>query len=329
MKIAFTIATNNYLPSASAVGNSYLRHNPEDKFIIFLLDKLKPNFNLTSFSNCDIREVNTESIKEFSEMLKNYTLFEIITAIKPTLALNLLLESPSCEGFIFIDSDTLIYNSMEEIDRLFERGYEIILTTHFFTPLPQDGCYPDEKTYLNCGLHNAGFFAFKQGENTFKFLEWWEQRLKTECTLDFSKGLFYEQVWLNFVPQFFKNVKILEHPGYNVGYWNFHERAFFEDVNGVHKINENFPLVMFHFSGFDITTPDVISKYQNRYTFVEKPEFRPLFQDYINVLVANRFDEFANEKSYYLPLTKVLPKSSKVKRLILRVLTAFERNLSD
>ena len=326
MKIAFTIATNNYLPSAGAVAHSFLKHNPDDKFVIFLLDKLKPSFNLEVFSGCDIREVDSTTIRDFDEMASRYTLFELITAIKPSLALNLMRES-TADGYIFIDSDTLVYSSMVEIDRLLEEGFEIILSTHFFNPLSADGCFPDEKTYLNCGLHNAGLFAFKQGENTLAFLEWWEQRLKKECIIDFSKGLFYEQIWLNFVPQYFEKVNILTHPGYNVGYWNFHERHLSETSSGDYMINNDFELVMFHFSGFDINTPELISKYQNRYSFGEKPEYKQLFLNYTEILKFHRFHDYANEHSYYLSLTRKTPKDSKVKKVLKHALTRIKQLL--
>ena len=40
------------------------------------------------------------------------------------------------------------------------------------------------------------------------------------------------------------------------------------------------PLRFFHFSGYDFRRPELISKFQNRFTFADRPDIAPLFQLY-------------------------------------------------
>ena len=100
-----------------------------------------------------------------------------------------------------------------------------------------------------------------------KFLEWWGKRLETKAHINFAKGMFTDQIWLNFAPLFFKNVCILDHPGYNMAYWNLHERSLTNSMK-VFKNGEEFNLVFYHFSGFDPLKPDILSQYQDRFSIL-------------------------------------------------------------
>ncbi len=48
--------------------------------------------------------------------------------------------------------------------------------------------------------------------------------MRNKAFIDLKKGLFVDQIWINFVPLFFKKVRIFLHHEYNVAYWNLHER---------------------------------------------------------------------------------------------------------
>ena len=304
MNLAFTIATSDYLSQAITVGYSYVEHNPEDKFVIYLFDKIQGRFDSSQFLPLEIIEVDTSQIENFDEMLIKYNLFELLTAIKPSISLMALNQFKEYDCYIFLDSDMLVYNNFSEVNMIIDTGIEIIISSHFFSLIPVDGNYPDDKTYFNCGIYNAGFYVFTQGRNAVAFLNWWQERLKTECLLDFSRGLFYEQVWLNLVPIYFENVSIIKHPGFNVGYWNFHERALTVAENSELRINEDYPLVFFHFSGYDIRSPDILSKFQNRYSFENKPNMKQLFDNYRDLLIANETNQLSGLKCYYKPLVR-------------------------
>jgi len=59
-------------------------------------------------------------------------------------------------------------------------------------------------------------------------------------------------------------------------------------------------LKFYHFSGFLLGEPDVISKYQNRYTFDQKEDVKPLFNDYIHLLKKYLYEKFENIECFYV-----------------------------
>lgn len=317
MKVSYTIATANYLAQAKVAGQSLLEHNPDYQFFIFLLDKVDGQFDVSYFQPIEIIEIADAGIPELPGMLERYSLFELSNALKPFVA-EYLFNTLDIDSLVYIDSDIWVFAPFKEVNRL-QIDFCILLTSHLHSPLPQDGCLLDEKAFLNAGIYNGGFFALKRSQSTFEFLAWWKSRLITECKVDFSKGLFVDQLWLNFVPLFFTGVKIIEHPGYNLAYWNFHERSL--SVNdGRYIINEVDELVFFHFSGYDFLRPDTISIHQTRYDFNNRPEFRLLFSVYKERIFASNFEFFSGIKPYYRG-HKILPaKPGYLRRLRFKVI---------
>ena len=76
-------------------------------------------------------------------------------------------------------------------------------------------------------------------------------KLKDLCFVQVDKGLFVDQIWLNYAPLYYDRVFIIRHLGYNIAYWNFHERSI-EQMGGRWFVNKKFPLKFFHFSGIHI-----------------------------------------------------------------------------
>jgi hypothetical protein len=158
-----------------------------------------------------------------------------------------------------------------------------------------------EPTVLNVGLYNLGFIAVRRSEETDKFLQWWMIKLKKQCVIDLKNGLFVDQLWINFVPVYYEKVLVLKHPGYNMAYWNLHERTVTRGNKG-YTVNDRFPLVFFHFSGFNFNKPDSISKYQLKYSFEQRPDLAPLFEEYRKMVLHNRFEHFSKLPCAYVQL---------------------------
>ncbi len=82
---------------------------------------------------------------------------------------------------------------------------------------------------------------------------------------------------MDLTPGLFEGVRVLRDPGYNVAYWNLHERAI--SLEGGPHVN-GLPLHFFHFSGFDPDQPSVLSKYQDRYAMADIGVARKLYSKY-------------------------------------------------
>lgn len=300
-QLAFTICSNNYLAQAVTLGYSLIRHNPDYIFKIGLTDIRNGQINYQSWP-FEIVEVSSIGISDFEGMIKRYNIIELNTAVKP-FYFRYFFETDSSIGVIvYFDPDILIFGSLNELNDIMIRS-AVVITPHFTTPL-NDNKWQAEEDFLNSGLYNLGFLALKRDVISGKLIEWWAERLMNKAYINPSKGLFTDQIWINFVPLFFDNVCILKHPGYNMAYWNLHERRLGEDLNVI-KDDKSYPLVFFHFSGYDPLRPDILSKYQDRYNFEERSDIKDIFKDYTEKVIKNGYNTFSGYPSYYSELKKV------------------------
>ena len=296
MNLVFTICSNNYLAQAISLGASLLRHNPDYIFKIGLVDRRNEMIQYDQISY-ELVEVENIGISSFDDMFKQYSITELNTAVKPFYFKYFFSLIPKIDRIIYLDPDIMVYSPFAELDKVLEEN-EIVITPHFTTPIDDDR-FQAENDFLNSGLYNLGFIALKKGIESQKLIEWWAKRLETKAFISFAKGMFTDQIWINFAPLFFDRVHILLHPGYNMAYWNLHERIL-KDSKMVIKKNISYPLVFFHFSGFNPLRPDVLSKYQDRFSFENRKDIVNLFVEYSSMIKSNKYFENADIPCYYV-----------------------------
>jgi hypothetical protein len=302
MKTVFTICSNNYLAQAKALGDSLIKHNPKYQLIIGLVDKLSENIDYSFFNPYEIIPIEELGIEGFDEMSNTYEITELNTAVKPFIFHFLFKRDTAIESIVYFDPDIFIYKPLDELENcLIENN--IVLTPHFFTTI-NDDFRLSEPDILNAGLYNLGFIAVKRSDETEKFLKWWMTKLKKQCLIDLKNGLFVDQLWINFVPLYFEKVYILKHLGYNVAYWNLHERQITKHED-VYFVNQLYPLVFYHFSGYNFEYPEKVSKHQNRFNFDQRQDIAPLFQDYHQTVIANNFEELSKISCHYILPKKI------------------------
>ena len=272
-KIVLTVCTAAYLAQAKALGDSLLKFNPGYKLVIGLVDRLDGRIDSDYWKPHELVEVHELNIPQFEKMYTQYTTLELVCAVKSFYTDHLFkLYSP--DQVIFMDCDILILDSLGYIESELN-NFSILLTAHVTKPFPNDGRKPEEKTILKTGMFNAGFYAVRNDENGKSFISWWKERMIDQCYERPKEGLNADQKWLNFLPFYFKRVKVLEHPGCNLAYWNFHERT-------IEKKQEKFfandkPLIFFHYSGYSLNHPDLISRHQDRFDMKANPALNELF----------------------------------------------------
>jgi hypothetical protein len=298
MKIAYTIATSNYLAQAKTVADSLKAHNPEYQFYIGLVDKIDDRIDRSFFAPHIILEVATLGIPDFIEMYDKYDIFEISNAMKPFFAAYLLQTHSSLQTLIYIDTDILVFDKFTYIEECLTTN-AICITPHILNTIPDDGFEATEMNFLNAGIYNAGFFAMAAQSNIVKeFIEWWKKKLRLYCFNNVAKGQYVDQIWLNYVPLYFEKVFIIRHLGFNVAYWNLHERNI-SNNEGKYYVNNTYPLVFYHFSGYSLDNANSISIYQNRFTFEQRPELVPLFEKYRMEVMKNNYLYYKQIECYY------------------------------
>lgn len=303
MTIAFTICSINYLAQARTLGDSLKETNPGIRYFVGLVDRLDGvEFSNEYQPDVPLVEIHTIGIAGFEEMCDRYNITELNTAVKPFFFSYFFKNYPEADKVIYFDPDIIVYQPLVDLEEKLDR-YDAVVTPHICSPI-EDTKTPNELHHLNTGVYNLGFCAFRRSQQTQQFLHWWEEKLRFECLIALCDGLFVDQHWMNFLPLFIENTFIEKHPGYNAAYWNLHERAF--SIQGDHHtVNEGALVHFFHYSGYDPRQPGLISKYQDRFTFEERPDLRALFQYYHNQLIKNGNEYYRRFPCVYIKPTKI------------------------
>lgn len=314
---AFTIVSRNYISFAKTLCESFLAHHPESTFYVILVDEID-DFGLVESSRYQLIPMADLSLPGADLFPFKYSILELNTAVKP-FAYRHIFERFSVDALLYIDPDIRIFEYLTHVWEALSHS-EVVLTPHMFVPL-EDSKSPSELNILQSGTYNLGFLGLRRGETSEKLLKWWSRKLFSECVVDIPRGLFVDQKWMDLVPAYFENVHILRHPGYNVAYWNLHERYISQD--GDKFLCNGEPLYFFHFSGFKPESPDIISKHQNRHEFWHfEAALKNLFDSYKGRLERNFYYDTKDLKFAFSELknsVKITPYITACVRALLSV----------
>lgn len=314
MKIAYTVCSLNRLGQILVLGKSLLQYNPEYRFIIGLADEEGERLP-ASYEGFEFISLSAIHLDVHEKITTQYDIFELSCALKAYYGRYILAKYQPDQLFYF-DTDMAVYHSLAYLETELEQ-YSILLTPHYLAPVPEDGKYPMERDVLNSGLYNGGFFAVKNDATGKHFFEWWCNRLADQGYNNVSEGMMVDQLWLNLVPLFFKDVLIVSHAGCNFAYWNMHERLLTEK-DGALYVNEQ-PLLFYHFSGYRVDQPQKISIHQNRFQLGDNTAVKKLITAYHQQLVAHGFEQYlALECVYGKP--RLVKKHSLPKRIVMGML---------
>lgn len=275
----FTIVSKNYISYARVLMNSFRKYHTDWDCLVLLVDKIEGYFDPYQ-ENFKMIEIEQLEIPNEDSLIFKYNIMELNTAVKPFF-IEHLFKNQNYETILYFDPDILILKDLSHLFKILKE-YSILLIPHITSPIPEDGKQQSEIDIMRAGCYNLGFIGLSHYEKIKEFLKWWQERLSKYCFSAPEAGLFVDQKWIDLVPSMNDGVYILRHPGYNVAYWNLHERNI-QIIKGEYVVNEK-PLFFFHFSGIDINHLDSISKYQNRYKLNDIENLRGLFETYKKLL---------------------------------------------
>jgi hypothetical protein len=283
MKIAYlTVCSNSYLGQAMTLAESLASSVPGATLLAYLTDEPEPAVSPSNSFIClvPMEEYATPDIREMAE---RYDTFQFSTAMKPYCMLH-ALEKRGFDAVVYLDSDTMVTAPLVHVTDALERGVSCVMTPHITEPV-KDGTYPDEDSYLNCGVFNTGFAAFSKSPEALRFLRWWAGKTQFGCITATNLGIFVDQAYCNMAPCFFDNMLVLRNKGYNLAYWNLMHRPISKLGDTYSVENE---LVRFvHFSGFVTGRRDIVSKYQVRYDSANCGLFVELLDRYHDMFERN------------------------------------------
>lgn len=275
MFAACTIISRNYLHFARTLCRSFLAAHPSAAFYVLLVDRPGENEDLHDepFTAVWVEELG---IPDFLSVAFKYNILELNTNVKASF-LKWILSKCDVTRLIYLDPDIYVYSSLSTIDNLLLEK-DITLTPHILSPI-RDRKRPAEQDFLRSGVFNLGFIGVSNRAPAWEFLNWWEARCLDSGFSDQRSGLFVDQKWIDLVPCLFSNIEIIRNPGYNVAYWNIHERTI-NEADGHYFVNGSHELGFFHFSGIVFADLNRISKYQDRFTLQERRDLVRLFEAY-------------------------------------------------
>ena len=303
MKIAFTICSNNYLAQAITLGKSIIQKNNDVEFYIGLLDKRAENIHIPeNIKLVTVDEVVNEEI--LSELSSKLNIVELNTSVKPSYFKYFINNFPATQRIYYIDPDIEFYQPLNFLNDSLEE-YAIILTPHFFTPIPLDDRIPGENIATNYGMYNLGFLGINpKFIDAIQMLDWWEERCLKNCIIDLSNGIFVDQLVMNHVPLFFRHVCICDNKGLNMGPWNLHERRLTYNTEESKLINLDTELIFYHFSSYDVLNPNKLSKWYNRHDLNDDELLKKLYLDYASRVVQNGYFELSKIPCYFVKQKK-------------------------
>ncbi|MBO4922848.1 MAG: hypothetical protein J5382_01835 [Bacteroidales bacterium] len=292
--IVFTICSNNYLGQAKVLSDSVYEYSGDRYvFYVVLCDAKNKSINYDEF-HAKFIEAADLNIENFDWMRDHYNIIELNTAIKP-FAFKYLIDKGSPEYIHYLDPDTCTYAPLSAIEEEIGNDSSILLTPHSLEPIVFDGDIPNDITFLNAGIYNLGFLGIHVDNVSSKMLDWWCGFLKEHCFIKTEKGMFVDQLPMNLVPLYFDRVKVSRHRGFNVAYWNLHERSLIYDNDNLGRFFvqcnvENimdgsnsrmlFPLIFYHFSNYSPSQPGKLTGIGHRNYFDASPALRDLYLDY-------------------------------------------------
>jgi glycosyltransferase involved in cell wall biosynthesis len=209
---------------------------------------------------------------------------ELNTAVKPFMFQHLFRHGHDVA--LYFDPDIQVFSRLDQILTPLRDGASFVLTPHLCAPAEGDA-YPDDIGIMRAGVYNLGFLGVRACDEADAILAWWARRLEYQCISAQDAGIFVDQKFMDLVPGFAENARILRDPTVNVAYWNLAQRKLWRDGE-TWMVNDR-PLGFFHFSGFNPATLDQLARYTVAFRGQEiSPTLAQLMEQYAEQLHANR-----------------------------------------
>lgn len=308
MDVVFTIVSRNYAAQAAVLMRSLAQVEPDCARVVIGADGPIPE--LEPYARViEARDTGAP----VAPMSVYYDALELNTAVKPH-AFRRLLAEPGVTSVTYLDPDIFVYAPLDEVRRGLS-GAPLVLIPHLTRPLKGEAS-PNDHTILTSGGFNLGFMAARREDQVFALLDWWAEKCRFDCRVDFQNGLFTDQKWMDLAPGLVSDLAILRDPGLDIAYWNLEGRTLSHGPDGW-RVNGR-PLVFFHFSGFDPARPEVLSKHQDRIVVPPSSPLAGLLADYARALLDNGHAQASRTPYAYSAFPSGRPVTGAMRRRALR-----------
>lgn len=254
MIYVFTSCALNFVPCAKLLAASVKTHMRDARFVLVLTDDKPKGFRLEDEGFDEVLY-----LEDFADQFDNprgwafgHTIMELATAVKPFTAAK-LMEREDCDGVMFFDPDCVLFGNLSEMRKALET-HSVVLTPHASLMHENSDWLFFEKNPLKVGGFNLGFFGFQNNETGRAVASWWRYRLRDHCLIDPEQGLFTDQKWIDLLPNYIDDIKVMREPVYNIARWNTFQRKISKRVSPKTEkttyLADGKPIQFVHFSGF-------------------------------------------------------------------------------
>jgi hypothetical protein len=282
---ACTAIASNYFAFARVLADSFHRFHPSVPLYILVADS--PAHGAAPTGEHD-RFVTLEELQmpRMERMLIRYDRKQVLTAVKPALLRHVL--DCGYETAIYLDADMLVTANLDPVLNAVA-GHAMTLTPHVGPAFAAAERLDLERALLFAGMYNAGFVGVTECDEARRFLDWWDRRLQTHCVDDIRAGLHFDQRWLDMAPALVGDLLLMRDPGVNVAYWNLPDLNVSSGPDGL--LVNGTPLRLFHFSGFDPSQSQRVTRYVPSLRVEELGPVAGLFHQYAALLQAAGWNE--------------------------------------
>ncbi|MCB0416524.1 MAG: hypothetical protein KDD39_02660 [Bdellovibrionales bacterium] len=250
-----TVVTGDYVPGAKVLADSLTATQEGFRFFTLAVDESALE-RLPKTMN----PLPPSVLKRTTVSGVQYDAFELCNALRYSW-IEYLFREYEPNYVVYLDSDILVLNSFSPLFEFMGKK-AFCLTPHVLRPYPMDGQRPDDLNLINFGFHNSGMLAFSNSPDTMAVLTFLKERVERFCYNDPPRFFVDQKILPIATGLFWEQFCQLQHPGFNVAYWNLHERDLSERAGVLYSNDE--PLVFFHFSGFDYHSPQALTRWPSR-----------------------------------------------------------------
>ena len=287
------IATRGHVPYADLAARSFLKHHPEFKVFLLLVDGSEADRDLFPYLNIIL--LNDLALTDVGWLAAKLDPNELSNALKP-----ILLEHLAAFGnqAVYLDCDIAVFGRFDTLMSALQTS-DLVLTPHMMElfPRPEEQWrHPNNADIFNSGLINAGCFGIDLTRCTSFLAFWREANLKHAWAN--GEGRQTDQQFLNWALVTGHNVHVLQDKTYNVAYWNLHERSLRQIAplgDALVFEVEGKPLTFFHFSGFDPHDTLRLSRHDHRYSVYTLPSIALILEWYSGQVFSGSLSYLLNE----------------------------------
>ena len=242
----FTVSAGNYLARTRVLSDSLREHHPKSKLFVVIMERHLDFGSLLRECSCEAFLLPDDVWGySFESFAIRHNVIENSTALKADAFLR-LWECGATDRLIYLDPDIWVAGSMDGLVAALDKEPILATPHHLHDESTDDGVVDNMLRSLMCGSLNLGFLGLRRCDETVNFLHWWRKKNRSFCKVDFNRGLFVDQKWMDLAMHLF-NIGILRDPGYNVANWNTSQRPIRRAHDGWQT--NGVPLKFFHFSG--------------------------------------------------------------------------------